>query len=748
LTLSVGDVVTGLATDEFPGGLIVEVDGVATAMPTDQIGPYGRTHPSAELAKHVTVKVLAVDDSGAADRPPIVSQRAIAEEERAQRAAVTWPGLVAGATVEGTIFALEPYRVRLDVGGVEASVHLSDIRGAFLTHPAQAFVVGQTLPIEVVALDPEAQTITRALAQFPTSETLAPPSHVDRQHHVLRLLRVLIGKHQQHLAPETLALLQRDPAIVGTLAGVMAFYDLPIPFVAPDPTPVETDLAFLGQRVRLLTGFGFACTLVPDQRPTILFSNVTVLDRLENGRGTLRPLGRFRDVWCGQGYTAESPARIAAAAANDEGRARAEELHELLWSTAPIPPPQPRPTDVRHLGMLTMCSDEDALAGLVGTIEEWDESLAMFGRRGLRLTVSDDSPPQWRERVRDALAELQTVSGLTIRYTSRTPRHAWINGHADPTLRAALDVVVGGTGPCPNRNWALLNLERPCLQLDDDITPEVVTASHETLQARYMAGGHGQGAAGLPKSIDVCPLDVLGAYADSAVGALGSPVCSGADDVAVDDVVAAAGKATDDTPYKFLAMCLDVPRGLEVVKGPAFFPNVPELMPLQPPIRDGDEAYVSVMEALGTEPARITTAIHQRAEAGSRAAPDQLLWVTTRSQLGWRLIRAALSQVSAPATLQTVGEALAKVAEWDTETIGQLWAPRLKRTLDVAAGFVEARRANGRDASSMASRFGLDQAALQSAMEAEVVAAIAAYGTVLARWDEVRTVTDGDAPVR
>lgn len=731
-TLSAGDVVVGLAVDETPDGLLLAVGNDTTALL-----PWAETKDLGELRDGLaTFRRGVVTD--ATTEPPKLSERVLPSKRRLVDPR-EWPlGKVARAVAR----RVDRDLAILDVSGVSAKLSIADVNGSELTHLGQLVQVGDTVDVEVLAVDATRQFV-RVGARAASTHT--DTSDTSRQTRVLRLLRHLI--QTQEFTDATLGLLSSDASLLGTLCGAVPFFEFPLETFTDESLAVETDVAFLAHRVRLLTGFGFSLTQVPgpDDTSTLLLCNVTLLSRLPEAAGVLRPIVRFRDRWRGTDFRGGSDARLAAHKSRDLGWQRAEAL-TALFRSGPLPEAAIGPTSVRHLGMLTLARSYEDIDLLMATIQAWDENFALFGHRGISLLVSDDSDPVWRSRVRAALSAFQGSSGLRLSHTGRPERDRWIASVADTELREALEVVVGGHGPCQNRNWSLLNLPRPCLQLDDDLVPEVLTTSRAAFVARYIAGQNGGGMA--DSATEACPLDVLGTYAEMAVGALGSPVCSGADDVPIDVIAEAASRVQgDESMPDFMAVCADTPRGLPVIKGPVFIPAMPKVMPLQPPIRDGDEAYVSMLGAFGRRPSLIPTAIRQRVQAGSRSTLDELLWASTKSQLGWRLIRAATSKLllqDPPNTvshdLETVGQALMGLAQWPHEEIERLWLPRLERSRQLALAL---RSANGQCPASkvvpMRPRLEATPRVIIESEGPRIIGDIVAYGVVVARWHDVMT---------
>src|SRR6185436_7303543 len=71
----------------------------------------------------------------------------------AEHADATWAELREGAIVSGTVTSLRDFGAFVDIGGVEALIHVSEIGYARVANPADVLAVGQRVEAQVVKLE-------------------------------------------------------------------------------------------------------------------------------------------------------------------------------------------------------------------------------------------------------------------------------------------------------------------------------------------------------------------------------------------------------------------------------------------------------------------------------------------------------------------------------------------------------------------------------------------------------------------
>jgi len=71
-----------------------------------------------------------------------------------------------GDTVNGTVRSLTDYGAFVDIGGVDALLHVSDISWSRVGKPADVLSAGQAIDVKVLKIDPEKRRISIGMKQL------------------------------------------------------------------------------------------------------------------------------------------------------------------------------------------------------------------------------------------------------------------------------------------------------------------------------------------------------------------------------------------------------------------------------------------------------------------------------------------------------------------------------------------------------------------------------------------------------
>lgn len=150
--LASGDTLEAVISREVKGGFRVNLNGLEAFMPRSEADTDMRFDAAALLGQRCQVAVLE------ATRKPqniVVSRRRpLAVEQQARREAF-FASTSVGDRVSGTVKRLTSFGAFVDVGGVDALLHVSDISWQRLNDPSEMLSVGQNITAEVTKLNPE-----------------------------------------------------------------------------------------------------------------------------------------------------------------------------------------------------------------------------------------------------------------------------------------------------------------------------------------------------------------------------------------------------------------------------------------------------------------------------------------------------------------------------------------------------------------------------------------------------------------
>ncbi len=140
--------IVGTVTGVIKGGLSVDV-GVRAFMPASRSG----THDAAEMEKLVEQEILCrIIKLDVTEEDVVVDRRAVAEEEERSVKERRYAEMKEGDTVTGVVRSLTDYGAFVDLGGVDALLHVSDIAWSRVNKAADALSVGQSLEAKVLKI--------------------------------------------------------------------------------------------------------------------------------------------------------------------------------------------------------------------------------------------------------------------------------------------------------------------------------------------------------------------------------------------------------------------------------------------------------------------------------------------------------------------------------------------------------------------------------------------------------------------
>jgi small subunit ribosomal protein S1 len=144
--------IVGTVTGVIKGGLSVDV-GVRAFMPASRSG----VRDAAEMEKLVEQEILCrIIKLDVADEDVVVDRRAVLEEEERSAKDRLYSEMKEGDTVSGTVRSLTDYGAFVDLGGVDALLHVSDIAWSRVSKPADVLSVGQQIEAKVLKISQDA----------------------------------------------------------------------------------------------------------------------------------------------------------------------------------------------------------------------------------------------------------------------------------------------------------------------------------------------------------------------------------------------------------------------------------------------------------------------------------------------------------------------------------------------------------------------------------------------------------------
>jgi len=154
--------IVGTVTGVVKGGLSVDV-GVRAFMPASRSGARDAAEMEKLVEQEIRCRITKLDE---ADEDVVVDRRIVVEEEERAGKERRYSEVKEGATVRGTVRSLTDYGAFIDIGGVDALLHVSDISRSRVSKPADVLSVGQEVEVKVLKIDSEKRRISVGLKQL------------------------------------------------------------------------------------------------------------------------------------------------------------------------------------------------------------------------------------------------------------------------------------------------------------------------------------------------------------------------------------------------------------------------------------------------------------------------------------------------------------------------------------------------------------------------------------------------------
>jgi len=140
--------ILGTVTAVVKGGFSVDV-GVRAFMPASRSGVREAADMEKFVGQEIRCRIIKLDVT---DEDVVVDRRAVAEEEERSARERLYGQIKEGDTVTGTVRSLTDYGAFVDLGGVDALLHVGDIAWSRINKPADVLSIGQQVEVKVLKL--------------------------------------------------------------------------------------------------------------------------------------------------------------------------------------------------------------------------------------------------------------------------------------------------------------------------------------------------------------------------------------------------------------------------------------------------------------------------------------------------------------------------------------------------------------------------------------------------------------------
>jgi len=155
-------VVTGRVIGVVKGGLAVQV-GVRAFLPQSRSGIREATEMHKLIGQEIRCRVARVD---AAKKSVVLDRRSVLEAEQKAAEEAALERLHEHDVVSGTVKSVATYGAFIDLGGIDALLHVSDMSWSRINDPSTLTALGDVLDVKILKIDPVKRRVSVGLKQL------------------------------------------------------------------------------------------------------------------------------------------------------------------------------------------------------------------------------------------------------------------------------------------------------------------------------------------------------------------------------------------------------------------------------------------------------------------------------------------------------------------------------------------------------------------------------------------------------
>lgn len=151
------ETILGTVVNVVKGGVLVEVSGIRGFIPTSQLRV---KENELEVGSKIELKILTLDVQ---QNNFILSNKKVYEDTVEEARKTIFSQIEAGQVVKGEVVRITDFGAFIDIGGLDGLLPLSQLSWRWIDHPTDILHVGDTIDVEVIAVDYDKQRVSLSL---------------------------------------------------------------------------------------------------------------------------------------------------------------------------------------------------------------------------------------------------------------------------------------------------------------------------------------------------------------------------------------------------------------------------------------------------------------------------------------------------------------------------------------------------------------------------------------------------------
>lgn len=151
------ETILGTVAGMVKGGVLVDISGVRGFIPTSQLKV---KETDLEVGSKLELKILTLD---AQQNNFILSNKKVYEDSVEETRKNVFSQIEPGQIVKGDVVRITDFGAFIDLGGIDGLLPLSQLSWRWIDHPTDILHVGDTIDVEVIAVDHDKQRVSLSL---------------------------------------------------------------------------------------------------------------------------------------------------------------------------------------------------------------------------------------------------------------------------------------------------------------------------------------------------------------------------------------------------------------------------------------------------------------------------------------------------------------------------------------------------------------------------------------------------------
>ncbi len=158
-----GEITQAIIRKRIKGGFTIDLMGVDAFLPSSQIDFKPQVNPDSLIGQKISVKIVKIN---MLRKNIVVSRKLAAEAEQEEYRKKIFSKLKTNDIIEGTVRNVTDYGAFIDIGGVDALLHISDMSWTKLTHPGEVAKINDKIKVKILSMDKATGRISVGLKQL------------------------------------------------------------------------------------------------------------------------------------------------------------------------------------------------------------------------------------------------------------------------------------------------------------------------------------------------------------------------------------------------------------------------------------------------------------------------------------------------------------------------------------------------------------------------------------------------------